>query len=361
MNHRTKTTEHKNAAEQSFYKMTFVIVVPIIIQNIINTAVNSVDVFMLGYVSQTALSASSLANQLFNILSFIFYGVSTGAAVLAAQYWGKKDCRTIEKVLGISLKLSLLFAVIFAIPAAVCPSVVMSWYSNETDVIAAGSVYLRIISVTYILSAVTQMYLNIQRCIERVKLSTVVLSSSLFINVGLNACFIFGFGPFPKLGLTGVAIATCIARMYELVFCIVDSRRQTLVKLRSEEILKRHRELFQDFIKYSLPVVANDVIASVGWSMYSVIMGHLGSDVVAANSIAVVARNFGTVFCFGFTNGCLIILGRTLGENRLELAREYARKFIGLAIMAGCIGAGVVLLCRPLFLMFSNLTPQAQG
>lgn len=345
--------------DKSFYKMVFGIVFPIMIQNMVNTLVSSVDVIMLGYVDQISLTASSLANQPYNILSFIFYGVSSGSAILAAQYWGKKDLAAIEKILGIALRIALLFAVGFAFAVFFFSEPVMHIYTNDLSVIDAGAKYLRIISITYIFSAITQMYLCVQRCVERVRLSTVVLSVSLFLNVALNACFIFGIGFFPKLGLTGVAIATCIARAVELTICIVDSVRNKLVKIYIPYIWARNRMLFLDFMKYSLPALANDVVASVGWSMYSVILGHLGTEVVAANAIAVVARNWGTVFCFGISSGCAIILGRTLGENKLELARDYGARFLKLSFLVGVLGGILIILLRPLFLIMGHLDDQA--
>ncbi len=344
---------------QSFYRMIFTLILPIVIQNLINTAVSSADVFMLGYVDQTSLSASSLANQPFNILSFIFYGIASGSSILASQYWGKHDLKTIEQVLGIALRLALSFAAVFWAAAFFFPKYVMKIYTGDSEIIAVGAVYLRIVSFTYLLSAVTQMYLNIQRCIERVRLSTMVYSVSLLINVCLNACFIFGLAGFPKLGLTGVAIATVIARLFEIIVCLIDSARGKLVKLRVPYIWARNKVLFGDFLKYSLPALCNDIVASLGWSAYSAILGHLGSDVVAANSVAVVARNFGTVFCNGVSSACAIIMGRTLGENNLALARTYGKRFVGLAFASGLVGTALILLSRPIFLNMGSLTPQA--
>ena len=345
--------------EKSFYRMIGTLVIPIIIQNIINTAVNAADIIMLGYVSQTALSASALANQPFNIVGFIYYGVSSGMAIMATQYWGRKDCRTIERVLGIALRIALGFAILFFIAAFFFPRFVMRIYTSETDVINAGVSYMRIISVTMLFSAVTQMYLNVQRCIERVKLSTFVMTSSLLINVVLNACFIFGLGPFPKLGLIGVAVATLIARFFELCCCIIDSLRNKLVKIRISYIFERNKLLFRDFTKYAVPALMNDVVASFGFSMYSVIMGHLGSDIVAANSVAVVARQFGSVFAFGIAHGCAIIIGKTLGENKLELGRQYAKKSLQLAAIFGALGGVVMILMRPVIVNISQLDGQA--
>ena len=349
----------QTTGNQNFYRMVFTLVLPIIIQNLVNTAVNAADIIMLGYVSQTALSASALANQPFNIVGFIYYGVSSGMAIIATQYWGKKDTRTIERVLGIALRIALLFAILFFCAAFFFPRFVMHIYTNDLEVIEAGVVYMRIISVTMLFSAITQMYLNVQRCIERVKLSTAVMTSSLLINVVLNACFIFGLGPFPKLGLVGVAIATCIARFFELVCCIIDSVKGKLVKIRIKYLFERNPILFKDFTRFAVPALMNDVVASVGFSMYSVIMGHLGSDIVAANSVAVVARQFGSVLAFGIGHGCAIIIGKTLGENKLETGKEYAKRSLQLALIFGALGGLAMVAMRPLVVNISQLEGQA--
>lgn len=350
-----KTTQK----QQTFYRMVFMIVFPIVLQNLVNTCVASADVVMLGYVNQTALTASSLANQLYGILSFMLYGIASGSSILVSQYWGKRDLKTIERVLGIALRLACGFALIGSAAALLIPRLVMKIYSNDAAVIDIGAQYMRIIGVTYLFGAISQMYLHVQRCIERVRLSSIVLSLSLIINVVLNACFIFGLFGLPKLGLIGVAVATVIARAFELIVCIVDSIRNKLVKIRFRYLFERNKVLFSDFMRYSLPALCNDIVASIGFSGYSAIMGHLGSDVVAANSVASMMRSFGNVLSQGCASGCAIILGKTLGENKLELSKVYAKRFLYLALGTGLIGTAIMLLGRPLFLKVGNLEGQA--
>mgnify|MGYP003308758725 FL=1 len=89
--------ENKTEAK-TFYKSLFIIVAPIAIQNFITAAVNSADVIMLGYVSQTAIAAVSLASRVQFLLTMFFTGLSSGVIMLTAQYWGKKDTDAIQKV-----------------------------------------------------------------------------------------------------------------------------------------------------------------------------------------------------------------------------------------------------------------------
>ena len=183
---------------KNFYKMVFALVVPIALQNLINVGVTSADVIMLGKVSETVLSASSLGNQVQFIMSLIFFGLTSGAAVLTAQYWGKGDTKTIEKVLGIALRFSLTVAVVFTTVTFIFPKQIMMIFSSEQDVILEGIKYLRIVCFSYIFSSITMIYLNIMRSVEKVVISTVVYFISLVVNVILNYIFIFGkFGFHP--------------------------------------------------------------------------------------------------------------------------------------------------------------------
>ena len=216
---------------KEFTKMACSIALPIAAQNMINTLVNSADTFMLGYVSQTALAASSLANQLHFILMLVFYGLTTGSGVMMAQYWGKKDTRTIEQILGIALRFSMLISLLTFVAAFVFPGVVMKIFTNDEAIIAEGIKYLRILSFSYLITGFTQMYFATVRSMERIMLPTVSYAISLGVNVFINATFIFGLFGAPKLGIMGVAIGTVIARAVELAICLVDSAR-SVVKVR---------------------------------------------------------------------------------------------------------------------------------
>ena len=157
----TKTINWKQ-----FYRNVFALVIPIAIQNLINVGVTATDVIMLGKVGEKVLSGASLAGQIQYIMTLIFYGVTSGATVLTAQYWGKKDTRTIEKVLGMGLSAGLIVAVVFAGAALGMPETLMRIYTSDPEVIAEGVKYLRIVGFSYVFMAVTQVYLNIMRSIE---------------------------------------------------------------------------------------------------------------------------------------------------------------------------------------------------
>ena len=345
-----------------FYKQVLVLIIPMALQNLINVGVTAADVFMLGLVGETALSGASLAGQIQFVMTLVFMGVTSGATVLTAQYWGKGDCRTIEKILGMAFRIAFLVALFFAAAAFCIPDMLMRIYSSEPEVIQEGVKYLRIVGVSYLLMAFTQIYLNIMRSIEKVVIATVVYSVSLLVNIFINAVLIFGLFGMPKLGIVGAAIGTLAARVVEaaIVFWYAAVKNK-IVKIHIRDLFTTDKLLMGDFLMYSLPVVLNELMWGLGSSANTAVIGHLGSAAVAANSVAQVARQLATVVAFGICNATAIYLGKTIGEQRFEDAKVYGRKFIKLSLIAGCIGGGLILIAAPIANAVMALTSEAQS
>lgn len=345
--------------DKEFYGRIFQLVSPIVVQNLLSAAVGSADVVMLNYVGQSAISAVSLATQYTSILFMVFYGLGTGATMLCAQYYGKGEFEPIRIVQGLAMKISLILSVALALVAFIRPDLMMMVFTKDQELIKLGSVYLRYMGVTYICWGILEIYLSVLRSIGKVKISMALNVMAFSLNIILNAVFIFGLFGAPKMGVAGVALATMLSRVIELLGCMIVSIKQKDIKLKFSYMLKNNKLLMQDFVRLSLPALANDIVWGLGFSMYSVIMGHLGSDVVAANSLVTVVRNFGTTFCFGIASGGTILLGNIIGKNDMEEAKECASKLMKLTVLAGAVGGGLVLLVSPFVLEFASLTETA--
>lgn len=361
MNHLNSCTADSSSGNYSstFYKDMFRLALPIVMQNLITTAVSSVDVIMLGMINQDALSAGSLASQIVFILNMIYAGLTSGIIMLAAQYWGKRDTRTIEQILGIGLRISITVSSLFFLLACFSPGLLMHIFTSDQALIETGSRYLRVVSFSYLFMGVSQMYLCTMRSIERVIFATTTNGSALCLNILLNAVFIFGWLGFPKMGIAGVALATSIARGVELLVCLTDACFFRTIRLRPHLLWERNAVLFRDFLKYSLPAFGNEVCWGLAFSTYAVIMGHLGSDMVAANAVVTVARNLGTVACFGIAGAGAILLGKSIGEGKMDLVKEDASRFCRITFISGIAGGILIFLLRPLFLNMADLTPTA--
>ena len=335
------------SARRGFYRELFVLVIPIVIQNLIASAVGMADVVMLGRVDQTSISASSLAGQVMFLLNVLFFGLNSALTILASQYWGKRDVNVISKILGIGLIISLAVTVTAAALAFFFPYHVIRIWTNEPELIEAGAVYLRYVAASYIFMGLAQPYLIILKSCERVTFTTIISASALIINVILNALLIFGIGPFPEMGIAGAALATTLSWGIGLIVCIIDFIRQTTLPKSITNMFRIPKELIVDFGKYSLPAFINDAMWGLAFNMNSIIMGHLGSDIVAANSVVTVVRDLSTVVGFGISAAASIMLGKEIGENRLDDAEKDASSILKVTVFSGIIAGILLLIVNP--------------
>lgn len=343
-------------SNKEFYKRVFTLVLPMALQNLINVGVTAADVIMLGKVGETVLSGASLAGQLQWIMNLIFFGICSGASVLAAQYWGKKDLDAIERIIGISFKYALAVSLIFTMIALLFPRQVLLLFTTEEAVITEGIRYLRIICFSYTLTAITMVYLNIIRSIEKVVISTVVYSLSLGTNVILNYTLIYGNFGMPALGIRGAAIATLTARTLEVVIVLFYALRINKdIQIRAGQIFKKDALLAADFRKYAFPVILNEIMWGAGYSANTAIIGHLGSSAVAANSVAHTIRQLSMVVAFGVANSAAVMIGKSIGEKKEEDANWYASKYTRLGIYTGIAGMVLILAISPFTVKYMGM------
>lgn len=348
-----------STGKNDFYRQIFKLAIPIIIQNLLSAAVNSADVIMLNYVGQSSISAVSLAANYSSILFMVYYGLGTGASLLCSQYSGKNNLQAIHAVEGIALRFSVWISILVALIAFMMPQRMMQLFTAAPELIAIGSSYLRVMGITYICWGISEIYLAVLRSIGRVTISMVLNVLAFVLNIFLNAVFIFGLFGAPKLGATGVAIATALSRLIQLLACVIVSIMSKDVKLNPAYMFLRSKVLFHDFIRLSLPALGNDLSWSVAFSMYSVILGHLGTDAVAANSLVIVVRNIGSVFCFAIASAGTILLGQIMGKGDLEKSKKYASRMLRLTVITGALGGVIVLAVTPFVLKFASLNETA--
>lgn len=332
-----------------FYKKVAALVIPMALQNLINVGVMATDVIMLGKVSETVLSGASLGGQVAFILNLILFGLASGASVLTAQYWGKGDKDSIEQIIAIGIDFSLVVGTIFAVITLVAPEQIMHIFTNDLEVIAEGKKYLQILAFSYPISATTMTFLNLLKSMERVVISTICYGTSLVFNFCINAILIFGLFGVPALGIVGAAIGTLSARLLELVIVAIYTYRiRNFIRIRPRYMLRIDRVLLGDFLKFSSPVVMNELLWGLGYAANAAIMGRLGQSAVAANSVTQVTRQLSMVVVFGLSTAAAVMIGKAIGEKQMEVAKEYATQFIRLALVGGMVGGALILFIRPL-------------
>lgn len=352
----------KKMTTKALYKWALQLAIPIMIQNLINTLVNTADTVMLGFVGQSAMAASSLANQYTFVLFCVYFGLATATSVMCAQYWGKGDLNTIERVIGLSARVAIFASLLFTLISFFFPEKIMQIFTDSPETIAIGAHYLKVLSVSFVFNAISQVYISSLRSVGKIVFPSVVSIVSLCVNIAFNASFIFGLFGLPKLGVVGVALGTVLARATEVILCVVYSYRNE-IRIRLKYIMGSAGILSKDVVKISLPAIGNELIWGLATTVFTAILGHLGDDIVAANAVAVMVVNIGAIAMRGFANATTIVIGQTLGANRIEETKEYSKKLILLTFYVGVIGSVLILVLRPFIAGFyaDKLTDTAVG
>lgn len=325
---------------------------PIMIQNLISTLVNSADTIMLGYVSQTAMAASSLANQYTFVLFCFYYGLGIGTSVLCAQYFGKGDKQTVERIIGLAARVAILISLLFFVFSFFAPEAIMKIFTDSPQTIKEGAAYLKVLSFSFVFMGFSQVFVSALRSVGKIVFPSALYVVSLLVNVLMNAAFIFGLFGLPRLGVVGVALGTVSARAVEVILCFAYSAAGKDIKFRLKNLFRRSGVLFKDFLKISAPSVVNDLMWGMAATTCTAILGHIGDDMVAANAVAVMVVNMGAIVCRGFSNATTIIVSQTLGENRMEDTRVYAKRILWLTVIVSLLGCCVILAIRPFMVQF---------
>jgi len=350
-----------SSSQKSFNRELFSLVLPIAAQNLVSALVISADVLMLGFVSQTAMSAVSLAGQITFMLTLFYMGLSTGASILAAQYWGKKDLSTIQRLLSLAGSFSLSISVLFFIVSVAFPEALMRFFTNDSELIRYGVLFLRPLAFSYLAMGISQMYLGIMRSMEKAKLSAWISSACLLLNIALNAlCMFVLFPGQPEQATVGVASATVFARVIELICCIFHSAARGPIRLKLPIRDSVQRKLLRDFLRYTLPVQGNYIVWGGALTATAAIIGHVSADMVAANSVASVVKNLAVVLCGGVASGGAVLIGKYLGSGEIAQAKQIGRRLVMYSLFFGIVAAFTVLAMKmPVFSMV-RLNPTAE-
>ena len=344
---------------KEFNKKLIRLVLPITLQNFLFALVPVADAMMLVRLEQDAMSAVSLATQVNFVLNLFVFAVTMGVSMLVAQYWGKGDKDSIEQVWGFSQVILLPVGLLFFLAAFLFPETVMRIFTSETAIIWFGAKYLRIVSVSYMLTCVLQVIQVIMKNTGLVKQVTAISCFMVFANIIMNAIFIYGYFGVPAMGVEGAALATTISSFLSLVITIIIQAHHHVVCFRIRYIFRIDSNIRQDFIKYTGPVLGNQITWGIGFTTLTVIMGHLGSDAVAANSIVAVVKDLISCFCFALSSGGSIMVGNELGANRMEQAKEYGSRLCKLALYSGILSGLIIFASTPIVLQVVNLSDQA--
>lgn len=345
---------------KEFYRNLTRLALPIALQSLMLASVAAGDALMLGTVAQDAMTAVSLATQIQFVQNMFLMAITAAGAILGAQYWGKGDRHTLEDVFNIMLRYCGAVSVLFFLSCELMPGLLMRIFTHDAPLIAIGSGYLRIAGWSYLLTGISQCCLTMMKVSDHVKPGAVISSCAVLLNIGLNAVFIFGLFGAPRMQARGAALATTISRMAELALCIAVSSKASYIRPAFGRFMRLPKQLKKDFFRQCLPLMGGSLFWGIGFTSYTAIMGHMGTDAAAANSVAAVVRDLVCCMCNGIGSAAGIMVGNKLGAGQLELGRAYGIKLKNLSYVIGFLSTALILAVTPLIVDMVVLTDQAR-
>ena len=346
--------------KKDFYKELFSLAIPIGMQNLLVALSGAADALMRGRLTQDAVSAGSLANQIAFIMSLFSGAVVGGGGALIAQYWGKGDWTMVKNLFCMLIKWAFGISFVFFALAMFAPELLMRIYTPDTALIKIGASYLRAVSLSYLFTGVTQCYYLIMKLEGKAPKSVLISVVTLITDVVLDFFLIYGFAGVPKLGANGSAYSTVVVELVALIWCIAESHRGESIRPDLQGFQWFSIDITKDLFKIALPMLGSSLAWGFGFSMHSLIMGHLGSDATAAASIASVAQELITCVCKGISVGAGIMVGKLLGQNLFDKAKEYGKKFCHISIWAGIIHMALLCILGPIVAEFFVLSETAK-
>lgn len=335
-------------AKQEFLSRLVFLALPIMLQNLLASSVSFIDTIMIGVVGEDALAAVGLANQMFFLITLFFFGVSSGAAIFVAQYWGAQDRTSMHKVMGIALVISLVGAIASSILSLTVPSTIMRIFTDDPTVVRRGTEYLSVVAVSYVFTAVVMIYSTALRSTGDARTPLYISLLAMSLNVVLNYLLILGKFGFPRMEVRGAALATVISRAVEvgllLLFVYV---RKSPVAAPIRHLVSFNRVLVKRYLITCLPVILNEMFWSLGMTTYKIAYSRMGIEVIASVNVSESIQNLFFVVLMGISNASAIMIGNRIGENRMDLARLYARRLLAIGFFTGAILGALLALLSP--------------
>ncbi len=344
-----------------FNQRLFELALPFAFQSLMLASVAAADALMLGRIAQNEMTAVSLATQVQFVQNMFLMSVTAAGSILGAQYYGKGDRKTLQKIFHLILFFSGLISLLFFSACELVPGMLMRIFAHDPELIRIGSSYLRIAGWSYLLTGISQCYLTMMKVTDHMKPCAWVSFSAVICNIVLNAVFIFGMFGLPAMESRGAALATTLSRVVELALCLVLSFRSGYIRPALNKLFALDRLLTLDFGRQCLPLLGGGLLWGVGFTSYTAIMGHMGADAAAANSVSAVIRDLICCACNGIGSAAGIMVGNELGAGRLERGKAYGIRLKNISWVIGLGSTALVFALTPLVVRMVILTEEAQS
>ena len=342
--------------DKPFWKISLKLAIPIAIQNMLTSSFALIDTLMVSRLGDIALSSVGMAGQWNWLLNLVSFGLCSGMSVLAAQYWGVGDKKSMRKVFGIALIASLFVSVFFASVGLLIPEKIIYIFNKDSNVIASGSQYMQIACLGYPAVALNIIMSGFLRNIEKVKVPMYVSAITTILNAFMNYCFIFGKFGAKEMGVSGAALSTCLSAWMGPVLLLIISiiQKNEMVK-NIKDIISFNLDLIKLFLKRAMPVVFNESVWALGIVILNTIYSNMGYEYYAAVTILKTMTDLSFAFFVGLGNACVIMVGKSVGSGKIERAVTDSKRFsFIIPAIALLIGSLMAIFKTPLISIFNT-------
>ena len=333
--------------DPAFYKKLALIALPLAGQSVISFGVGLSDNLMVSHLGESSIGGIYIANQIQGILHMLLMGLGAALVILAAQYYGKGDIRSVKIIISFSIYIAVGVGLILFLLMTFFGRPVLGVLSTADSVISEGLVYMAWLRWSFIIFGLTNVLLSAMRCAGTVNIGIVATLTAFFSNLLFNYIFIFGKFGAPEMGVAGAAFATLLSRIFECsVIVIYVLRRDAKIRYRPRDLMLRSKALSWDYVRYGLPVIFGDIFWGLGNTAKAAIIGRLGESVIAASSIVGNLSQLFMIFIYGAASAGSLTVGQVIGKNDYETAKKYAKTLQLVYPAVGLVSSAIMFTLR---------------
>lgn len=328
-------------------------------QGLISSSLSLVDNLMIGSLGEAELAAAGIATQLYFVHWMCMFGFTSGSSTFMAQFWGSRDLDNIKRTIGFATAVCFAVSVLFFVAAVFCPRTVMRMFTDNRQLIDLGTGYIRTAAPTFLTISIAVPFSTALRATQQTKLPLYIGIGVFTTNTLLNYVFIFGNFGAPKLGVTGAALATLMARCLEVgLVCYFVFAKKNIISGHFREYFRWNRELVVRILRNAIPTTLNETLWGLGTALFAAAYARIGVTAYAAVQAGNVINNLFTMAGFSIGDATLILVGEKLGQGKLDYAYALAGKLLKTDIAFGVISGGLLILCSRSILSLYSLSEE---
>ena len=334
----------------SFFSSVCSLAIPVALQSMLQASFSIVDQIMIGQLGSVSVAGVGLAGKFASIYSVIVSAVGVGAGIMISQYLGQKNQREVRRSFLVNLLIAVGLAGVFTLLCGGFPAQIMGLYTTDAPMRQSASVYLQIITATYLPLAGATLLSTLLRCMDKAQLPLYASIASAVLNTGLNYLLIFGRLGLPAMGASGAAIATVISTWVNfLLMLAMLGRHGALLKTAGNSGEKMGKFNLMQYFSMLMPILVCEFLWSLGENIYAAIYGHMGTDASAAMTLINPVQSLVIGALCGLSQAASVIIGKELGSREYNQAYRDSWRLIRYGLFGAVILSALVVVASPLY------------